>query len=204
MFTRLWRPSSNTVLTISNMNDGVLLDSFQLQQIPGPNPANAYLPEEPLSKMTGESSEGDWKLEVLDNRAGPAGPTPTLVSWELRLILDRVNPQAIPLGEGIPVTNIIPAGFISYFVVTVPPWATMATNTLISASAPVNLLYDQTEEPGNGGPDFTLLPNVTSGVATLTSATLPPLPPGQYYLGVQNNNAVPVTISIVVDFDIAC
>jgi subtilisin-like proprotein convertase family protein len=195
-------PSSNTVLTISNIDDGVLLDSFQLTQSSPPNALDYYLPEEPLTKVTGEPSQGNWKLEVLDNRAGATNPTPNLVSWELSLVLDRVNAAAITLTEGVPNSNTVPAGFTAYYLVTVPAWAQFATNTLITASGPVNLLYDQGQEPGNGGADFTLLNNVTSGVATLSGATVPPLPPGQYYLGVQNNGAVPVTFSVEVDFDI--
>ena len=195
-------PGNGTVLTLSNIDDGMLLDSFQLTQSPAPNPADYYLPEEPLTKVTGQSSAGDWKLEVLDNRAGAANPTPSLVSWELSLILDRVNAAAIPLTEATPNSNTVPVGFIAYYVVTVPPWATMATNTLITASGPVNLLYDQGVLPGNGGPDSTLLNNVTSGSFTLSGASLPPLPPGQYYLGVQNTGAVPVTFSLEVTFDL--
>ena len=37
---------------------------------------------------------------------------------------------------------------------------------------------------------------------TLTSGSVPPLPTGEYYLGVQNTGANPVTFSIVVNFDI--
>ena len=195
-------PSNGTVVTFSSIDDGMLLDSIQLTQSATPNPLDYYLPEEPLSKVTGESSQGDWKLEVLDNRTGATNPTPNLVSWELSLVLDRVNAAAIPLTEAVTNTNTVPVGFISYYVVSVPPWATMATNILLNASGPVNLLYDAGEEPGNGGPDFTLLNNVTGGIATLTSASLPPLPPGEYYLGVQNTGAVPVTFSIAVNFDI--
>ena len=65
--------------------------------------------------------------------------------------------------EATPNSNTVPVGFIVGDMVTVPPWATMATNTLITASGPVNLLYDQGVLPGNGGPDSTLLNNVTSG-----------------------------------------
>jgi hypothetical protein len=195
-------PSNGTVLNFQSVDDGVLLDSFQLTEIPPPNPLNAYLPEEPLTEMTGESAEGDWKLEVLDNRAGPPNATPTLVSWELRLVLERTSPAAPILTPGVPVTNTVPPGFISYYRVEVPPWAQIGSNTLITASQPVNLLFDQTEEPGNGGPDFPLLNNSTGGTAVLNSGTTPPLPPSEYYLGVQNTNTTPVTFSLVVNFDI--
>ena len=149
--------STNTPVTIQSQADGMLVDAFQLTENLGPNPLNYYLPEEPLTKLTGENSQGNWQLEILDNRAGATNPTPTLISWELSMVLDQVVPAAIPLTEAITNTNTVPAGFIQYYVVSVPPWATMATNTLITASAPVNLLFNATNEPGNGGNDYTLL-----------------------------------------------
>ena len=196
-------PSNGTALTIQSVDDGVLLDSFQLLQSAGPNPANYYLPEESLAKLTGEPSQGDWKLELLDNRAGATNPSPNLVSWELSLVLDRINPAAIPLVHAIPNTNTVAPGFIAYYRVDVPVWARFATNTLITASAPVNLLFDQNQEPATGGTDLTLLTSVNNGIVTLTSNSVPPLLSGQsYYLGVQNPGATPVTFSIRVDFDI--
>jgi hypothetical protein len=95
---------------------------------------------------------------------------------------------------------------MAYYVVDAPVWATFATNTLISATAPVNLLFNQTRLPsGTNGPgDFTLLAGSTGGFALLSSAGgTPPLVPGQrYYLGVQNTNTNAVTFSLAVSFDV--
>ena len=164
-----------------------------------------YHPEETLDVLKGESAKGKWQLEVWDTRTGLLFTNPELVSWQLRFIFERVVPPAIELTHGVTVTNIVDTNQIQYFFVEVPVWARAATNTLVTASAPVNLWFNQTGVPtGTNGPgDVLLLSDVTSGVATLTSNSVPPLISGRrYYLGVQNTNAVPVTFSIRVEFDV--
>jgi subtilisin-like proprotein convertase family protein len=200
-------PSNNTVLEIQSLtnNDGVLVDSFQLVANPTPNTNNYYLPEETLSALTGEPAQGNWQLEVLDNRLGATNPPPMLVSWQLSLGLERVNPPAQILSNAVPVTNTVLPGFITYFVVNVPPWAQFATNILtVTGGGPASLLFNQGALPGLTNGDFNLLPNVTApntGTATLGLATIPPLVPGsQYYLAVTNSGAAPATFALEVDF----
>jgi hypothetical protein len=205
---------SNTLIQFSPINDGMLLDAISLMQSSVLNSSNYFLPEESLSKLVGQNPSGDWQLEVLDNRAGPAvtNPIPLLVSWQLSLITETTTPTAQPLSHGIPVTNTVPPNTTAYFIVNVPPWAQFATNTLVNVSGgpALNLWFNQNFEPlttTNGG-DVELMNGVTGGqVVTLqvsnSPPALPPLVPGQtYYLGVQNLNPVPVTFSIEVDFDI--
>ena len=198
--------SNGTVLAIQPFNatsDGMLFDSFQLVQQPAANPTNYFQPEEPLTKLVGEKSQGDWQLEIWDNRVGATNPQPMLDSWQLSLVLEATGPAAIPLSHAIPNTNSVQSGFISYYTVDVPPWAQFATNILITASGPVNLLFNQNALPGTNATDVTLLANTTAGIATLSGASVPPLVPGQrYYLGVQNNGVSPVNFTIEVDFDI--
>jgi hypothetical protein len=62
--------------------------------------------------------------------AGGHEPQPTLISWQLSLVLDRVNPAAIPLSDGVPNTNCVPPNSMAYYVVNVPSWAQFATNIL--------------------------------------------------------------------------
>ena len=93
--------------------------------------------------MVGERSKGDWKLEVMDNRAGPFPVTNLdLVSWQLSLTLDTVTPFAIPLSHAVPVTNSV--DHVLHPLLRgerVPAWAAFATNTLFNVSGgPVNLL----------------------------------------------------------------
>ena len=208
-------PSNSMVLTIipntnldGTVQDGMLVDSFQLIQNATPNPTNYYLPEESLDKLVGERAQGDWKLEVLDNRAGATNPPPVLVSWQLSLTLADRIPFSIPLQHAIPQTNEVQPNSITYFQVTVPVWAQFATNFLTVLSGPaanVNLLFSQTAPPtGTNFGDLTLFNSGSLNVSTLSSSTTPPLVPGEtYYLGVQNLNATsPAFFTIEVDFDI--
>jgi hypothetical protein len=199
-------PTNGTFLEIQPRQDGMLVDSIQLVESPGPNAADFFLPEESLDKVVGENAKGNWTLEVLDNRAGATNPQPLLVSWQLTLTLDTVVPSAIPLTHAIPQTNSVNPFEIRYFRVDVPAWARFATNTLFNVSGGVvNLLFNQNILPtGTGANDFTLLNSSGGGVVTLsTSGTVPTMQSGQqYYLGVQNLGAGTVNFSIEVDFDI--
>ncbi len=205
-------PSNNMVLQIQSINtnnNGMLVDSFQLINNPSPNTNNYFLPEETLNTLQGENAQGNWKLEVLDNRLGATNPPPLLASWELSLGLERVNPTPFVLVEGTPVTNTVLPGFISYYVVNVPIWATMATNILnVSSGGPVSLVFNQTALPFMTNGDFQLIPpgvgsTLVGGTATLTTAGVPPLVPGQsYYLAVTNAGTTPATVTLQVNFDI--
>jgi len=207
-------PSNSLTITIfGNLNDdgfgnlvvdGMLLDSFTLVANADANPSNYFLPEESLDKVIGENALGNWTLEVLDNRAGATNPAPTLVSWELSLVFANQQPAAIPLTHAIPVTNSVGPNSIAYFYVDVPPWAIFATN-ILSASGPVNLLFNQAIVPtGTNTTDYHLLTGVTTGTSLLTTNGSPPLVPGQrYYLGVQNTSTnATVAFTIEVDFNI--
>ena len=101
------------------------------------------LPEQSLNALVGESAYGTWQLEMWDTRAGAVDPAPELVSWQLRFVFQNTVPVPIGLTRGITRTNSIPPGQIAPFFVNVPAWATRATNILVYASAPVNLLFNQ-------------------------------------------------------------
>jgi subtilisin-like proprotein convertase family protein len=111
-----------------------------------------------------------------------------------------------PLAGGQPQTNSIGAGDIAYYSVTVPTNADFATNILLFASGPLNLLFNQTNPPtGTNAGDFALLSSSTGGVGdpVLGLGTTPPLLPGAtYYLGVQNTNSFTVSYGIEVDFQL--
>jgi subtilisin-like proprotein convertase family protein len=106
------------------------------------------------------------------------------------------------LTAGQPQTNTVAPDSFAYYAVTVPTNADVATNMLLFATGPVNLLFNQTTLPtGLGAGDFTLLSASTAGSTNLTLAGSPPLVPGAtYYLGVQNTNAVAVNFGIEVNF----
>ncbi len=162
------------------------------------------LPEQPLNNLVGESAYGTWQLEMWDTRAGAAYPAPELASWELRFVFQNTVPVPIALSHDVARTNSVPPGQVAVFTVDVPAWATRVTNTLVYASAPVNLLFNQNLPPtGTNAGDIALLTASTGGFVTLNTNSLPPLVPGaRYYLGVQNLGAASVTAAVQVDFDV--
>ena len=166
-----------------------------------------YLPEESLDKLAGEPAPGDWTLEIEDRRAGATNPPPSLVSWQLSFLFKDVMPWAHALTPAASQTNTVAPGRIQYYSVNVPPWARFATNQLLAATAPVNLLFNQALLPTGTNaapPDFSLLSGKMAGSSILAATGgSPRLAPGvPYFLGVQNTNPTAVTFALAVDFDI--
>jgi hypothetical protein len=127
------------------------------------------------------------------------------VSWQLSLVLDRLNPGTIALSEGVPNTNCVPPNFVAYYSVFVPTWAQFATNTLTVNNGNLSLLFNQNVLPLTTNGDYALLTNVTTtSNVTLNPFTPPPLMPGQeYYLAVTNSNTTNTAcFTIEVDFNI--
>jgi subtilisin-like proprotein convertase family protein len=182
---------------------GVLLDAFQVYAVATNAPI--YLPEQNLSAVVGERAAGQWQLELWDSRAGGTNPPPQLLGWQLRFQFERSVPAPADLAHGVAVSNTLPAGALLYFAVPVPDWARFATNLLLYASAPVNLLFNQSRPPtGTNDGDLFLLTNAVAGSATLSALTTPPLRVGAtYFLAVQNLTATNVSFAVEVDFDIA-
>jgi hypothetical protein len=162
------------------------------------------LPEQSLNSLAGESACGTWQLEMRDARGWSADLAPELASWQLRFVFQNTLPVPIGLTPGITRTSTIPSGQVAPFFVDVPAWATQATNLLVYASAPVNLLFDQDVPPtGTNAEDVTLLSASTGGMLALETDGTPPLVPGaRYYLGIQNPGIAPVTAIVQVDFDV--
>ena len=107
------------------------------------------------------------------------------------------------LTNGVPETNSVSAGGIDYFLINVPTNADFATNRLLSATGPVNLLFNQTTPPtGTNAGDYTLLAGATNGFSVLSTTSAPTniVPGGTYRLGVQNTNSFAVSFSLEVDF----
>jgi subtilisin family serine protease/subtilisin-like proprotein convertase family protein len=194
------------VLFTENTNRALVPIKFATPPfLPAGNNLDLYcLPEQSLNALVGETAYGTWQLEMWDTRAGAADPAPELAGWELRFVFQNTVPVPIGLTRGSPGTNSIPPGQIAPFFVDVPDWATHATNTLVSASGPVNLLFNQTVPPtGTNVGDVLLLSGLTNGFLALSTDGLPPLVPGaRYYLGVQNPGAAAVTATVQVDFDV--
>jgi subtilisin-like proprotein convertase family protein len=104
------------------------------------------------------------------------------------LVLSTYVPP-VSLGDGTTVTAAAAPCQFMYYTVDVPSLATFATNTIVSASAPVNLWFNQATFPtGTNAGDVELLAGAAAGSSfTLSTGGTPPLFAGaRYYLGVEN------------------
>ena len=199
----------------------MLLDDFTLVEF---SRTKFYTPEEPFSvvgetlfdagfgtvipAILGSPALGDWRLDIVDSRAGPAS-TSELLSWQLNFVFAPTNPPAITLTNGIPYAGTITNGDIQYFIVDVPRSASLATNILTpTGSGDLALLYNE-----SGLPDGLQSGDVTIDFGRggdpevlILDTNLPPkLNPGQrYYLGVKHSFFQPTGTSdytLLVQFD---
>lgn len=166
-----------------------------------------YLPEQSLERFSGRMAGGDWRLHLLDKRAGPEPPQvqPTLFGWDLYFVMEDPLPLPIPLSHAAARTSMLRAHQWNLYTVDAPAWAERATNQLLFSSAPVNVWFSETGPPlGTNSGDVLLLENVFSGVRVLTQGESPALHPGsRYFLAVQNSNNFAVNISLAAAFDVA-
>jgi alpha-tubulin suppressor-like RCC1 family protein len=107
--------------------------------------------------------------------------------------------------NGVPVTNTIAAGGVTYYQINVPSNADFATNILytLNTNQTLNLWFSTNVPPTIGATnDSLLLGAVTNGVSTLSTTSAPTniIPGRTYYLGVQNTNNFTVFYGIEVDF----
>lgn len=207
---------------------GPLLDGVEIYYL-DPGDRAYFLPEEDLMEpLRGQSSLGDWTLEVWDNRAGPVALGTNafrLVSWELNFIFANTNPPATLLTSCLLGTNTVSAyedectpaiqtvsgDETRYYIVEVPRTASIATNLVYSltnvynSSGDLVLLYSP-----DGLPDGTFAsdvvvdsPNPFGEMLILDTNAPPLLQPGQrYYLGVRNADPTEVNAFIIaVSFD---
>ena len=169
-----------------------------------------YLPEQSLDAFAGKNAQGQWQLEVLDNRAG-ASNNATLVSWQLRFNFANSTPVPTVINTNSAFTNFIAPGGIAYYLVEVPTNASYATNILIFATGgPLNIWFSTNSPPtitNSAHGDFNLIPNsignsLAPAILFTNTASWPYIVPyGIYYLGVQNTNSVTVNYGLEVDFD---
>jgi len=195
---------NNLPLEFRGLSGQMLIDTIMLIESPEDR---YYLPEESLSKLAGDSSEGQWTLELWDTRVGASNGPPKVISWELRFAYETVRQTPILIEPGIAITNTIPAGQMLYLAIDVPEWAVLAANSLLfSTPDPVITYFNQNDLPGFGGTnngDFLMIPLSTQGGFTLELAGTPPLVPNErYFVGLENPGANDVTIGYQVDFNL--
>jgi hypothetical protein len=118
-------------------------------------------------------------------------------------LFNLTNGIILPITPGVPQTNSIYAGNITYYQVNVPTNADFATNSLLFAyNGPLNVWFSTNTPPTFGTTNDALLgAGVTNGVWVLNTNAAPRLVPGTtYYLGLRNTNTFTVTYGIEVDF----
>ncbi|MFO1501831.1 MAG: S8 family serine peptidase [Verrucomicrobiota bacterium] len=185
---------------------GPLLDAIALGDVVVHT--NIYLlPEEPLSLLKGERAQGDWTLEVWDNRRGPqGGPPGTLIDWKVQIEYGNPPGRATVLTNGFNLTDVVEGDRTNYYVVNV---CETSRNGFAALTGPFDLLFNDARMQliidRDGYPtgdfetdDYAPIPNNQSidesaetGVAAITFTSDPrqpaPLRPGKpLFFGVHN------------------
>ncbi len=180
----LWY-STNLPPSITNASDAELLANVTH----GVSVLSTNLATAPTNLVPG----GYYLLGVQNTNRVP-------VTNALRVDFAYAPPPPLPPGQ--PATNVVAPNSINWFTVNVPANADQATNTLVFATAPVNLWFSVNLPPTiTNAADAELLANSTGGARVITTTSTPVLVPGgTYYLGVQNTNSFAVTNAVRVDF----
>ena len=152
----------------------------------------------------GDNTTGQSSVPVgLTNAVAIAGGNLHSLALTPQSSASLTNPVVVPIVNGVPQTNNILPGSITYYQVDVPANATFATNSLLFASGTLNVWFTTNVPPTIAKTnDSLLLGALTNGVSvlSLTSAPTNIIPGRTYYLGVQNTNSVTVNYGIEVDF----
>ncbi len=182
-----------TTLTTSGNGRDMMLFRYRVK--------NWYLPEESLSQLIGESSFGQWKLEMWDSRDSNSVPAATLKCWDINFSYAPVGTPAAVLVAGVPITRVTLANQPVYFVVPTPFGATHVTNT-ITATGKVSLVYNLMRTPVPGARGNVTIGTVTNGgKIVLGTGGATPFKPGQrYYLALIAGEGTG-SVTAQVDFD---
>lgn len=215
-FRFIGRRDEPRLMFLSDWNSTVCIDSIKVQE---PIAAAYYLAEEPLPtavkleaatpeaplvevpSVRGETTEGAWRLEIRDTRAGQkdvASGAGVLWSWYLQLLF-APDQQPIPLTNCVPHAGLLRRDQIRYYVVDVPREAITVTNTLFNPD--VRLYFSPTKLPD---PE-TDLPVANQQILTIGPGAGDDLAPGsRYFLAVVNDNPQDRSnrYSIRVDFEL--
>ncbi len=210
-------PETNTIpitsVTHTNMNgtNGFLLiwfaptnDLFQVQWANGLPPIWSTFTN--IIGFHTFISPTNSEFEFFDDGSQSGGFAPGRFYQLILLNGGLVAPPPIPLTNGVPVTNSVAPGAVTFYEVDTPNNVNAATNQLLSGSAPLNFWFTTNVPPTiTNAVDYHLLTNATSGSFTsLAGSTGPPffVPGTTYYLGVQNTNASAATYAVQVDFHV--
>lgn len=145
-----------------------------------------------LTDFVGTEAAGPWILSVVDNAV-----TQTSTNVGLSLLL-----QPRPVEDAFFFTTILPNSLNLYYI-DVPANATNLTVSLtgINPQLPLRVAIRRGEPPTPTAYDKQAYID-RPGSLSLGIFDVPPLNPGRYYIGVFNENAVPVRYGILVEFDL--
>jgi alpha-tubulin suppressor-like RCC1 family protein/subtilisin-like proprotein convertase family protein/sugar lactone lactonase YvrE len=211
-----WQQGGSTFTTQTNalsiqlngIEPGMLFDDFSYSQAPLGN--LYYLPEQSLDELKGENAHGNWTLEIWDTRNNTLAVGAQVIAWQLQMILQTNSLPPVPVGSEQPANVTVMPGQFTTLAITVPSWATtntIATNTLISSTQPLNVYVNTNMPPTGSASDTLLFGPVTSGTTNLFAvpapSTTPDFIPGQtYYIGLQNPGTTAASATFEVDFNI--
>ena len=151
------------------------------------------------------SSTGITNQMLVTNSIGgvPTNGTPVMATNWLFYYTFTTN-EVVTNGMFMaPVTNLVfsSASSSNAVVLTNTAYDVVGSNLITSAIITTTNWLVSTNVVAGG---LTLLTNSSGGASVLSAASTPPLPPGgQYYLGVQNTNTVPVNYAVEVNFNMA-
>jgi hypothetical protein len=180
------------------------------------------IPVNPLTYTITSTVTGP-NMPVIDASSGIITWTPTSsqvgTNYQFTVVVTDYNPWAVNsqslsatnsfsvsvlqlLPPGQPQTNVVVPNGIAWYAVQVPLNADIATNSLLYATAPVNLWFSTNVPPSTtAAADAELLNSSTGGTSLITTHSVPQLIPGStYFLGVQNPNSFAITNGLNVTF----
>jgi subtilisin family serine protease/subtilisin-like proprotein convertase family protein len=146
-----------------------------------------------LINYIGENGVGVWLMSMVDNALTHTGRV-----FGFNLIL---TPNRLLEGEGI--NGIVQPESFAYYVIEVPTDASALDVNLTEFDLPLDLYLRREELPTLRQFDKRALGTNDSNGLTLrmTRTDIPPLNPGQYFVGVYNPNFVPVEFRLTFDFE---
>ncbi len=198
-------PQTNALtIQIQGIQPGMLFDSFGVSEAPLGN--LYYQPEQPLDELKGENAFGQWTLEIWDTRNNALATDVNILSWQLQFIMQTNQLPPVSVGGQEPTAITILPGQTVALAISVPSWALGAQNSLISSTQPLNVFFNQTNQPvGASPPDIYMFGPATSGSELLTTTSVATnIIPGQtYYIGLQNTGSQAASAVFEVDFNVA-
>ncbi len=146
-----------------------------------------------LINFIGENGTGVWLMSMVDNALTHTG---RVSGFNLRL-----TPSL--LQEGVGIFGVVQPESFAYFVIEVPTDASALEVFLSEFDLPLDLYLRREELPTLTQFDKRALgTNDAAGLTLrLTRTDIPPLNPGQYFIGVYNPNEVPVEFRLEFNFE---